>query len=298
MRTKRAFTIIEISLTLGFISVLLITIALLIVNITSTYQKGLAIRAVNTTGEELVDDFSHAISSSASKNVLASCNGNDSCKEKGGLLYVYHQFSGNYDLKTFGSNTTTTKEVPMHGVFCTGRYSYVYRTGYLINANRAGSGSTVTLKYKNTSGTEQTVSDFRVLKVQDTTRTLCSQFTNSSNYTEVAPTNTAVTYDKTDADINAPVELLDSSDDDLAIYDLVIFPPVMNTKTKQNFISGTFILATVAGGINITGSGDYCTDPPDNLATDFNYCAINKFNFAMRATGQLTKEERNYDQNN
>lgn len=307
MKTKSAFTIIEMSLTISFISILLITIALLIVNITGTYQKGLSIRSVNTVGEELVDEFSHAIASSASKNTIAKCGKNTACKGDGGRKFTWHSYDGSYDLATYGSSDTTATDVPMHGVFCTGRYSYIYRTGYGINSNLA-----VYLEYKDSSGNTAYYpsastadeskaaaagqkSGIRLLKVSDPSRYLCVHRTavDETTYQDAPiPASSLPLYQKTDANIPAPTELLSSSDDDLALYDLVIFDPLMNSITQQNFISGTFILATVRGGVNIMGNGNYCTEPPDNLATDFNYCAINKFNFAMRATGQLTTEER------
>ena len=66
-------------------------------------------------------------------------------------------------------------------------------------------------------------------------------------------------------------------------------------------MSGTFILATLRGDIDIMRSGDYCslgtqfedkngnmvgdTSSLNNLGSEFNYCAINKFNFAARTAG-------------
>ena len=99
-------------------------------------------------------------------------------------------------------------------------------------------------------------------------------------------------YDVTSLALDAaPADLLADSDDSLAIYDLTIFRPVTHNLTFQSFYSGTFILATVPGGVDITGSGNYCKDAPDGLSTDFAYCAINKFNFAARARGELTTDE-------
>ncbi len=61
------------------------------------------------------------------------------------------------------------------------------------------------------------------------------------------------------------------------------------------FFSGTFILATNNGDVNIVRTGDYCdphstntdgaTGSPLNLGSGFNYCGINKFNFAARTAG-------------
>ena len=79
----------------------------------------------------------------------------------------------------------------------------------------------------------------------------------------------------------------------LALYDFKVFPPVRNESTKHIFYSATFILATLRGGVDIMASENYCTDRSlaGTLVTDFNYCAINKFNFSMRATGETKKGE-------
>ena len=87
-------------------------------------------------------------------------------------------------------------------------------------------------------------------------------------------------------------ELLDKTDDRLVLYDFVIFPPTQHAVTLHSFYSGTFILGTERGSIDSTGIGEFCKAPPsDGLSTDFTYCAINKFNFAARSTGQKRKGE-------
>ena len=50
--TKKGFTLVELSLAIVFISILLLTIGFLTVHITSVYQKGLAMKAVNATAKE------------------------------------------------------------------------------------------------------------------------------------------------------------------------------------------------------------------------------------------------------
>ena len=41
------------------------------------------------------------------------------------------------------------------------------------------------------------------------------------------------------------------------------------------------------GGINVTAAGNFCAAPNDyGNDQNFDYCSINKFNFAARATGK------------
>jgi hypothetical protein len=83
----------------------------------------------------------------------------------------------------------------------------------------------------------------------------------------------------------------DADDNDLAIYDLVVQPAYQSNTTMHALYNISFILGTVNGGININSSGDYCTGSEDaNIEefsmTGFEYCALNRFDFAAIQTGQ------------
>jgi hypothetical protein len=88
-------------------------------------------------------------------------------------------------------------------------------------------------------------------------------------------------------------ELIAENEADLALYDFSVVPATQNYSTYQIFYAGSFILATYRGGVNIHANGDFCqsANSPDlgtgseYTGNDFDYCAVNKFNFAVRATG-------------
>ena len=124
------------------------------------------------------------------------------------------------------------------------------------------------------------------MRVSDFRRELCLEHLDPNKY--------AYDDDSTYDLLNAPQvheELLENSENNLAIYDFTIFAPTVHGLTSSGFYSGTFILATLRGGININSTGEFCSDPPDGLKTDFAYCAINKFNFSMRAVGEKLSHE-------
>ena len=85
--------------------------------------------------------------------------------------------------------------------------------------------------------------------------------------------------------------MLDAFDLDLWLYDLSIYNIAQDPMTLRTYIPGSFILATQKGNIDIMRSGDYCqadettTMNISSIGSDFNYCAINKFNFAARTAG-------------
>lgn len=292
-QTKKGFTIIEISLAIAFFSVLLITIAILTITILSIYRKGLSIKSVNVSGRSLIDQFSRSISSSPAKSAATDCtklpsNSHQQCLSDGAYKLIYSQTFGQISLP----KSTLFKSVPAHGAFCTGRYSYLWNTGYTFdqfnpdikkyNIRKAE------LKFIDKNGNTRLLNNFRLIRVEDSSREICrSRLGGGYSY------NPGHTYQVLEQkQTSDPVELLSSAEEDLALYDLKIFKPAEHRLTRHSFYSGTFILATIRGGVNITGVGDYCTEPPDKLNTDFAYCAINKFNFAIRATGELTNEEK------
>lgn len=97
--------------------------------------------------------------------------------------------------------------------------------------------------------------------------------------------------------MSAPQEgFLESSESNtnLDLYEFVIFPASQDAVTLRAFFAGSFILATNNGTVNIVRGGEYC-DPTSygvdtsgnlfDLGSGFNYCGINKFNFAARTAG-------------
>ena len=293
---KKGFTLVELSLAIVFISVLLLTIGWLTIHITSVYEKGLAMKAVNSSAKEIIDDVSRSIAASPARTISNLCadvynptirqEAYNHCIDDQARKLSYQQRYANVEI------AGETKQVPVNGVFCTGRYSYIWNTAYVLN----DMDYKTTAKRANFNGSNDT---FRFLKVSDFSRDLCKQHMSPDAYLYddgySYNHSTDVVVDKvgntSTIGLNTAVDLLDSSENDIAIYDFTIFAPSVHYLTTTGFYSGTFILATLRGGIDINTTGDFCSDPPDNLNTDFAYCAINKFNFSMRAAGEKMRNE-------
>lgn len=289
MKEKKGFTIVELSLASAFLGILLVTIALLITHIITIYQKGMTLKSVNTVGEDLIDNFTRTISASPAVNLKVYCE-NTACVNDEGFKYMYQQRKTDVQIVNNGERIT----VPSTGAFCTGKYSYVWNSGYILDDENqtyvkpgasAGDNSLASERAVLTRGTGSNqntwpeTGSLRLARVKDANREICRSGIESGDYT-----NPGKGY--TISDPNAEVtELIEKSEDNLALYDLTMFNPTWHSSTSQAYYSGTFILATIRGGVNIMASGDYCTTQPDELNTDFAYCAMNKFNFATRATG-------------
>ena len=289
---RKGFTIIELSIATGFISVLVITIAFLIIHLTSLYQKGLSLKTVNTTGQNLTDHFTRALTASPSEKVSTLCNyltestQRSACagSSKAGYKVLFQQtYVGNVYINP--SHTTISGQVPASGALCTGNFSYIWNSGYVLDEKTytSATGDDLSLKKATLSYNGTNYEDFHLLAVRDEKRQVCTSTLEQNGATYASPNNRHVITGGT----SAPSELLSSdTEDTLAIYDFQLFTPVYHEASKHTFYSGNFILATLRGGININAAGEFCTAPPDNLSSDFAYCAINKFEFATRATGE------------
>lgn len=319
---KTGFTMIELSLVMGFIAMLLIAISVITTNIITIYQKGSTLKAVNSVGRGLIDELTSGINQAPSVDTTSICNslvsGEENikrCIDDGAFKFIFQaEYSDDVD-------TENNIRKQYNGIFCTGYYSYYWNTKYGEDA-----GKTVGLKYATTDNETNlhTYKDndaergevVRLARIEDRTYQLCAANVDrdyKATYSENLANNDRVIdirhkrHDASDDDltvnnfINPPVEgFLNAFDLDMGLFELTIFPISQDWVTLRSFMSGTFILATYRGNIDITRTGDYCdlshykdlegnyvdnASSIENLGSEFNYCAINKFNFSARTAG-------------
>ena len=73
----------------------------------------------------------------------------------------------------------------------------------------------------------------------------------------------------------------------LALFDLSVAKPAESGTENNIFYAVSFILGTRTGGPNIAAQGQSCAAPNDYQNDEnFEYCSINKFNFAAEAIGK------------
>ncbi|MBQ1528595.1 hypothetical protein IIZ77_03040 [Candidatus Saccharibacteria bacterium] len=294
--TRAGFTLIELSFAIAFISVLLITITLITNEIVSIYRKGYSIKTVNQVGRDIIDDFQNSITQSPPASISSFCSRaytgvNSSCEADGGFYSVYQQYYA--EIKFNIDNTE--RYIPTGGLFCSGKYTYIWNTGYLFNRDGSynfGSTTPESLRIKleySVNGEDPdhakfASGNFRLLKIEDSSRSICAatlkdRYPSSS---EILTVPNKITFTETLA--SAPEEMLKDTDAALALYDFVLFEPARVATTGRLLFSGSFILGTITGGVDIMTSSNYCK-APSNFSADFSYCAINKFNFSIQASG-------------
>lgn len=314
---KSGFTLVELSLSIVFISILSITIALVINDAVSSYQRGLILNKINSTGQSLVDDMRTAVLNSYTRSALQECNfkyGAEKCDKN----YISDSSSGlqggavdgqpdNGYKMVFVSNTAKILDAqgqpvsslddegqqgqPVSGAFCTGNYSYIWNSGYFFgeqNYRIDGEMASLKAKWPDNNGTsvEHTVTNFKLLKVKDDYRKVCRSVLMDTDYRRKDNSNV---FDVTGlGEISEePIDLLgNTSDSNIAIYDLYVAEPAVGKSRSNTFYWVSFILGTTQGGVNVLQDGNYCT-PPENYSSyeNFDYCSINKFNFAVQAIG-------------
>lgn len=297
---KSGFTMVEVMIAMAFVSVLLITIAIVTTNIVAIYQKGLTLKAVNSVGRGLVDELTASINTAPSVDTTSLCHslapGNvNKCVKDHAFGFIFHA-------------SQNSQGQQLNGVFCTGHYSYIWNTYY-----GEQEGRTIKLLYRNTSNQDVTTEPPRLMKLEDRTHRVCSAVMNSdysTNFSANMTIDIRTLAGSSASDTNplwnripTPEQgMLNQFDLDLMLYEFTIFPISQDAVTLRTYMSGTFVLATLRGNVDIMRSGDYCqpdrvTDPTtgeviegdtsslNDLGSEFNYCAINKFNFAARTAG-------------
>ena len=318
--TRSGFTIVEVTLVTAFIAMLLIAIATVIMSISAIFQKGLTLKGISTVGRNLITELTTSINAAPSIDSASLCNmyatsasdvDKQNCLRNAANKYIYQEKLG------FFRDPVTNVDSPVqyYGIFCTGNYSYIWNTYYGIQAKQ-----TIRLRYRDTYGTVHTIPEnysrdepLRLVRFEDKTYLACTQNVNSA-YQMINGLSGSVSGSSDTIELNMttlkngqvynmPTEpqqgFLESSDSDvnLELYELVIFPPAQDMVTLRAFFAGTFILATSNGDVSVTRNGDYC-DPSGvgladgvtasnlfDLGSAYNYCGINKFNFAARTAG-------------
>ena len=264
---KKGFTLIELTLSMAFIGVLLLGIASVILGLSSIYQKGLSLRAVNASGQQIIEDINKAVNSASYVADIAKID-----EDKDGFISDEESKKA---LEGYFFQALDGDNLQRYGAFCIANYTYVWNTAKTL---QAGTGVTI-------NGVR-----YRLARFPDPNHKQCNKdlegevtVANSGGIADVNITPTMATD---------PVELIAKDEVDLALYDFSVIPATQSVTTKQAFINISFILATLKGGVNIKANGDYCqgSDVSEFNDYDFDYCAVNKFNFSVRTGGNARKK--------
>lgn len=96
LKTK-GFTLIELMLAMTFISVLLLAIAMTVIQISNTYNRGITLKDVNQAGRTMVSELQRSIGESAPFSIAAGTGSHFVDKDWGGRLCIgKYTYAWNY----------------------------------------------------------------------------------------------------------------------------------------------------------------------------------------------------------
>ena len=290
---KKGFTIVEVTISMAFLAVLIMSIASLIIKATEMYRKGLTLRAVNSVGAEIIEDVSRSALAGSDEDISSIDENKDgaiSFEEQAKGLSGY--FNANY------GTTKTGERIQNYGVFCTGASSYIWNTARTLRDDYS-SNPHVILDVPSTVNLPDNVITPKFLRVYDPGRILCREFTTWSSHPErlqlKKPDGQPM---KKQEDFDRYVTSIMQDDEiDLALYEFNVLPISQSIITRQAYMSINFILGTKES-VNIVSNSDYCrgsgneetSDDNEFNHTGFEYCAVNKFNFAIRTGGNIDEK--------
>lgn len=143
---QRGFTLIELMLSMSFIALLLMAVALTTIQISNIYTKGVTLREVNQAGRRLTDEFQRSISTSVPFDVTPKVDASPATA------------MSKYVVRSGG------------GRLCIGGYSYAWNYGTAL----AGGAGAPAVFNKYNDGTS-----VRFAKVSDASGALCTDPTLS-----------------------------------------------------------------------------------------------------------------------
>ncbi|NTW61215.1 hypothetical protein HGB24_00820 [Candidatus Saccharibacteria bacterium] len=132
-KSLTGFTLIELMLSMAFVAILLIAIAMTSIQITNTYNRGMVYKGVNQVGRQIASEFQRNISTGSA-----------------------------FDVSSSGKHYLNQTEVG--GRLCTGQYTYVWNYG---KALQAALKSGDTSKLYNRSVNANTIISFAKILDQD-----------------------------------------------------------------------------------------------------------------------------------
>lgn len=251
----QGFTIIELMLAMAFVSFLLLAIAMTIIQIGNIYNRGLTLKEVNQAGRSIADELQRNISSGSSFKIDLG-TGNRYQQEYAGI-------QSSYVVQINGSDE-------YGGRLCLGQYSYIWNYGKYI-----ASGYSELNKY---SGSNKTI---RFVKVYDPNETYCEK--DASDNLIKLPIEYSPPVGAGNS-IQEPIELLNSSEHDLALQSLKITTDNntgLDLKTGQKLYNIEFVIST--NKQEAINWGTETCKPPSDIDSNTDYCSINKFSIAVRS---------------
>ncbi len=242
-RINKGFTLIELMLAMAFLSMLLLAIAMIVLQISQTYNRGLTLKEVDQASRTMASDLSRDITNA----------------------------------RVFSLDVNARKYVtqPWGGSLCLGQYSYVWNFGQAISTYNAGNRSASINVLKDVNG--QT-SVFNFVRVLDTSASMCANGAPKN----VPKANAVELLQTTDHNL-AVHEFCATSQasagDTLTGQQLYTISYSLGTNDPAALTTSQ---SPACQGSNVNDGLLVCK-PPGQAGADLEYCTAQEFSLVVRA---------------
>ena len=246
---QNGFTLVELMLSMAFVSILLVTIAMTIIQMATTYNRGITLKEVNQAARDISDDIERSVQSSA--------------------LFTINE-DGSDSINLVQSKTSVNDNtVVVSGRLCLGKYTYIWNTASAIEKSYAKRA-----RYLTSTGAVG--DDVSFIKVPDTNKKYCAKDSDGELL------NQNVLY----ADAKNATELLKQGDRTLRMLDFAVTSSdsTFDALSSQRLYTISYTIG--AGKLSAmefeNGIPVSCL-APDDPDSDLMYCNVQQFKFTLRA---------------
>ena len=242
---QKGFTLIELMLAMGFVSALLIAVAMTVIQIANIYNRGITLKDVNQAGRSIASELQRSIAGSASFNIDSGV----------GSRYIQQSLNG----KNAG------------GRLCIGQYSYIWNYGSAIKPNDTSSSPNLYLD-------PDLGRQIRFVKVIDPNANYCIKDINGK-YPSIKLSDSVELLDDVQDRHDLAIHSFSISSTPSAS------DTAYDAKTGQRLYSIEFLIGTNDQTALMHDSGLVVTGclPPSDPNSDPSYCSVNQFNIVARA---------------
>ena len=236
------FTLIELMLSMTFVSVLLLTIALTVIQMATVYNRGMTLKEVNQSARDISDDLRRSFASSQVFSI--NVDGSDSS-----------------DYIKVGTGTST-----VGGRLCTGTDSYIWNFGRALEAN-----DSLLTRTLSSSGAQE--APIRFVRVPDRDKIYCLK-------DGVNPANRHIT--NADARNMTDLLDVGDHKLALHSFKVTTTNEAHDPSINQRLYSVTYTIGSGSvSAMNLTATPIKCLDPSDPNS-NLTYCNVQQFTIVLR----------------
>lgn len=265
MSKKSGFTIIELMLSMAFISVLLLSIVMISIQAGKMYNRGAVLRSLNQSARDVGDVMRRDFLQANRQQLMTERSGED-------LAGVSRD----------GLVLKITNGLAESGRFCLGQYSYLWNTAKTLDQI-----SDVDDLSTNPAVVTVDGQPINFVRVADPDGALCKQVAGPDNNRYPHALNP-------DGNITSLLKQpIDKDDVVLSVYNLRVVPLVDRGDEglfKISYMVGTSKASEIASsedeeGAPVINTMDQTCKPPNQDESNFDFCAINNFEMIVRTNG-------------